>query len=110
MKQEAHDIVGQIETLAKPSTVDAITPAIAGVASKTSRLQVLLAEEQAKSAAIMERQTKQLIRLTWGLFVLTAVLLAVEVRAVFFPQNLSANPEHVQASQNQQVVIPPVPK
>jgi len=37
-------------------------------------LQVRIADDQSKSAERMERQTKKIVRLTWGLFWLTLAL------------------------------------
>jgi hypothetical protein len=85
MTKEAHDIVEELRifsTTAKGGGVYEATQAISFVAFRTSRLQVLLAEEQAKSADRLEQQTATLIsltrwlfRLTWILVVLTAGLL-----------------------------------
>lgn len=51
----------------------------------------LVAEDQTKSAAILEKQTKQLIYLTWGIVALTAVLLFF---TVMLYEDARAHDEH----------------
>jgi len=76
MNPEAHKIVEELETFMRSAkyALGNIDP-FAYMASKMSRLQVILAEEQEKVAATMKRQTKQLIIVTWGLLILTVGLL-----------------------------------
>jgi hypothetical protein len=67
------------ELIAEIRKFQAMGPTEAGVrqtqqAAAMAELLVLLAEEQAKSAAAVERQTNKIIRLTWGLFWLTLAL------------------------------------
>ncbi|MGO8839401.1 MAG: hypothetical protein ACLQAH_16765 [Limisphaerales bacterium] len=60
------------------------------------------------ASQLAEISTRRIIRLTWFLAILTAVLLVVEIRAVFFPKDASANPQSVEANQNQKVTVPAV--
>jgi hypothetical protein len=73
MNQEAHDIVDELKTFddkPKGGGVYEVTGALSFLAFRTARLQVLLAEEQERSAAKLERFTKWLVYFTIGLFFL----------------------------------------
>ena len=48
-----------------------------------AELQALISEDQSESAAKMERQTRVLVRLTWGLFWLTLVLTLVAAVQIY---------------------------
>lgn len=48
-----------------------------------AELQALLAEEQAEAASKLERQTHTLLRLTWGLFMLTVALTLVAAVQIY---------------------------
>ena len=79
MTQEAHDIVAELkkfEEKPKGGGVYEVTGALSFLAFRTARLQVLLAEEQARSAAKLERFTLWLIILTVVLIVVAIVSLA----------------------------------
>jgi hypothetical protein len=60
------------------------------------------------TAELAEMSTRRIIILTWFLAILTAALLVVEIRAVFFPKNSATPKQDVQASQNEQIAIPSV--
>src|SRR6267378_204608 len=62
------------------------------------------------SAQLAEISTRRIVLLTWFLAILTAALLAVEIKSVFFTKDSPAPKQNVQADTNQQVVVPPVPK
>ena len=78
MTQEAHDIVEELKKFnaqPKGGAVWETNTAMSFLAFRTARLQVLIAEDQLRSAAKVERQTDKLITLTWAIVGLTAVLL-----------------------------------
>jgi thiamine biosynthesis lipoprotein ApbE len=93
MTEEAHKIVGELrdfEKEQKSGSVQEVNQSMAFLSARTSRLHVLLAEEQAKSAAKMEEQTARLIeetielrRFTRGVFWLTVILAIVAVIQIF---------------------------
>ena len=53
-----------------------------------------------------EITTRRIVWLTVGLLILTVALFAVEVRAVFFPQNPNTGAHQIQSSQHEQIFIP----
>ena len=82
MNPEAHKIIGELETYSKTvrsMSLHDTTQASAFLAFEAGRLQAILAEEQAKSAEILERHTRRLITLTWALVWLTMCLLAFTI-------------------------------
>lgn len=97
LREEANKHLDEIKRLEKQSLVAADFR----VVSYFAQLFGCLTE-------IAEISTRRIIRLTWALAILTAALLVVEIRAVFFPKDAAANPQHIKASQNQNVVIPAV--
>ena len=77
-------------------------------------ISISIASEQAEiivcACQLAEISTRRIIRLTWALLIFTIALFAVEVRAIFFPKDITAHPENVETSTKQQVVIPSVTK
>jgi hypothetical protein len=74
----------------------------------------LVAIEQANifvaASQLAEISTRRIIKLTWFLALLTFALLVVEIRSVFFPKDMAAPIEHIQANQNQQITVPSITK
>ena len=78
MTSEAHKIVEEMEKL-KATTVHQATIWPTHQAHLMSRLFVLLAEEQERAAAVLERQTNRLVKFSKLLIWLTAALIFVGV-------------------------------
>lgn len=78
--------------------------------SSNDRMMAQCARLNALTAELAEISTRRIVWLTWGLIILTFALLAVEIRAVFFPKNLTANPQITQTGQYDDVVRPSLTK
>src|SRR5207302_3808542 len=72
----------------------------------------LIATEQSEiviaASQLAEISTRRIVTLTWALLIVTVILLAVEVRGIFFPKDAYAGPQHIEQSQNQKIMVPPV--
>jgi hypothetical protein len=82
MNPKAHQIVQELETFSHTAmsfNLEDTSKNMAFLAFRTARLNVLLAEEQEKTAGILEHYTGQLVRLQWALIWLTVGLLVFTI-------------------------------
>jgi hypothetical protein len=76
MKKEAHEILEKMEKL-RPNVGYRAPESQVEITIEFARLLVVVADEQAESAAKLERQTNKLISLTVALVALTVALFLV---------------------------------
>lgn len=85
MNPEVHKLIQEMEKHLPEIPINVHSPATHNLLSiQMSKLLVLLAEEQEKSAEKLERQTNTLINLTRWLFRLTWVLVILTVGLLIF--------------------------